>query len=108
MLALGACWKRRGIVRQATQIVDDVGPFGGIGLAREGHFRATGVSLGIAEELVEIGIGPFAALRHEGLGIVEPRDRGFRPLDDTIERRPDLDRRAFLEIMASLAGFVSA
>ena len=93
MLALGACWKRFGIIRQAMQIVDDVGPFGGIGLARKGHFRALGVSLGIGEELVEIVIGPFAALGLDGLGIVEARDRGFRPVDDTIERRPDLDRR---------------
>lgn len=86
------------------QIVDDVRPFDRVGFPGKGHFRAWRVTLGIREELIEVGVGPVAALGLDRVGIAETIDGGFGPVDNIVKWRTDLGDASFIEIMAGLAG----
>jgi len=85
------------------EIVDDVGSLGLFRFPREGHLRARHKGRRLGQELVEIVVGPIAALRLHCVRIIEPGDRALRAPDDAIQRRTDLDRAAFFEGMAGLA-----
>ena len=57
----------------------------------------------LGQELVEVVVGPIAALRLHSFRIAEPGERALRASDDAPERRTDPDRAALVEGMAGLA-----
>src|SRR6202012_2075515 len=95
--------QRNRIIRQRVQIIDHVGALAVLLDAGKAHRGARDKTLRVVDELVEVVIGPGAALGlHRGRE-VEAAAFALLVADDAVEVRADAIRAALLEGVAGAA-----
>src|SRR6202000_1097957 len=93
--------QRLGGVRQRVQVIDHVGALAVLLNAGEAHRRARNEGLGIGQELVEVVIGPGAALGlHGGREVEAAAAFTLLVAEDAKEVRADVVRAVLLEGVA--------
>src|SRR4051794_251092 len=96
--------QRSRVFRKAAQIGDHVGALAVFRNAGKAHRGAGNKALGIGDELVEVVIGPVAALALHGGGEIEPAAaRTLRLVEDAVEVRSDAVGAALFEGVAGAA-----
>src|SRR5260370_36242102 len=92
--------QRNRLVRKRVQIGDHVGALAVLRDTGKTHRGARNKALGIRDELVEVLVGPSAALGLQGGGEIEPASLAFMVADDAVKIRPDAIGATLLEGVA--------